>query len=51
VPGQPAQWEYLLLDEDTYAANEGASFSALVPLMRQVRDQVIAEQFKGELFG
>jgi type III restriction enzyme len=51
VPGQPSKWEYLLLDEETYAANEGASFEALAPLMRQLRDQVIAEQFKGELFG
>jgi hypothetical protein len=31
-------------------ANEGASFTALLPLMQQMRDQVIAEQFKGELF-
>src|SRR5690242_18141087 len=30
--------------------NQGGSFSALLPLMRQVRDKVIAEQFGGSLF-
>ena len=41
--------EYLLLAESVYRANEGASFSALLPLMRQTRDQVIASD-QGTLF-
>ena len=45
---QPNAWEYLLLDESTYRANQGGSFSALLPLMRQTRDRVIAEQFRDE---
>jgi len=49
---QPTVWEYLLLDETTYRDNEGGSVSALLPLMRQTRDRVIAEQFHDEsLFG
>ncbi|MCX5653972.1 MAG: DEAD/DEAH box helicase family protein [Planctomycetota bacterium] len=47
---QPDRWEYMLLNESTYDANEGQSFQALLPLMRQVRDQVIAQQFHGSLF-
>jgi type III restriction enzyme len=46
---QPSQWEYLLLSESGYAANQGIAFDALVGLMRQIRDRVIADQ-KGELF-
>jgi hypothetical protein len=47
--GQPAQWEYLLLTESIYRANVGASFAALLGLMRLAREQVIAEQ-QGTLF-
>jgi type III restriction enzyme len=47
---QPDRWEYLLLNEKTYYANRGSSFKALVPTMRRIRDQVIAEQFHGSLF-
>ncbi|MGB2755859.1 MAG: DEAD/DEAH box helicase family protein [Phycisphaerae bacterium] len=47
---QPDRWEYLLLNESAYNANEGASFQALIPLMRRIRDQVIAQQFHGSLF-
>jgi type III restriction enzyme len=46
---QPTAWEYLLLPEGLYRANEGASFTALLPLMRQARDQLVASQ-RGELF-
>jgi type III restriction enzyme len=46
---QPVAWEYLLLSESVYRANSGAGFNALLPLMRQVRDRVIAEQ-QGKLF-
>ena len=46
---QPTQWEYLLLAESVYRLNEGAGFSALLPLMRQMRDQVIAGD-QGTLF-
>jgi type III restriction enzyme len=51
---QPTQWEYLLLDESTYRANEGASFAALLPLMRASRDRIIASHKAmedGKLFG
>ena len=47
---QPDRWEYLLLNESSYDANQGNSFQALVPLMRRVRDQVIAQQFHVTLF-
>lgn len=46
---QPTKWEYVLLTESVYRANVGASFTALLPLMRQSRDQVIASQ-QGTLF-
>src|SRR5665213_728859 len=46
---QPTAWEYLLLPESVYKANEGASFTALLPLMRQARDRLVAAE-KGELF-
>jgi len=46
---QPTQWEYLMLAESVYAANQGIAFDALIPMMRQTRDQVIAVE-KGELF-
>lgn len=44
---QPAQWEYLLLSESVYKASAGVD--ALVPLMGQTRDQVIASD-QGKLF-
>ncbi len=47
---QPDNWEYLLLNEGTYHANRGSSFEALIPTMRRVRDQVVAQQFHGSLF-
>jgi type III restriction enzyme len=46
---QPTAWEYLLLPEGLYRANEGASFTALLPLMRSERDKLVAAE-KGELF-
>jgi type III restriction enzyme len=47
---QPDKWEYLLLNESVFYANRGMGFAALVPTMRRVRDQVIAQQFHGALF-
>lgn len=47
---QPDRWEYLLLNESVFYANQGMGFAALVPTMRRVRDQVIAQQFHGSLF-
>jgi type III restriction enzyme len=32
---QPQQWEYIILKESVFNANEGASFNALLALMRQ----------------
>lgn len=46
---QPTAWEYLVLPEGLYAVNQGASFAALLPLMRQARDHLIAEA-QGTLF-
>ena len=46
---QPTAWEYLLLSESVYRANSGLGFAGLLPLMRQARDRVIAEQ-QGQLF-
>ncbi len=46
---QPVDWEYLMLSESVYRANQGIAFEALVPLMRQTRDQVISQQ-QGTLF-
>ncbi len=46
---QPATWEYLLLPEAVYRANQGASFTALLPLMRRARDELVA-QAKGVLY-
>jgi type III restriction enzyme len=46
---QPTQWEYLLLSESAYKTNAGVAFDALLPLMRQTRDQVIAGE-QGVLF-
>jgi type III restriction enzyme len=46
---QPRLWEYLVLPESLYRANEGASFTALLPLMRQECQTLVAAE-KGELF-
>lgn len=46
---QPVEWEYLLLSQSTFAANSGVAFDALVPIMRQARDEVIAGA-QGTLF-
>jgi type III restriction enzyme len=32
---QPQKWEYIILKESDFNANEGASFNALLSLMRQ----------------
>ena len=45
---QPQEWEYLILKQSVFEANEGASFNALLPLMRQERDAIIAGLY-GEL--
>lgn len=50
-PEQPATWEYLLRSEGLWEANAGVSFEVLLPMMRRLRDNVIAEQFHGGLFG
>jgi type III restriction enzyme len=47
---QPLNWEYLLLSESLFHANRNVSFTALLPMMRTLRDQVIAQQFHGSLF-
>ena len=46
---QATTWEYLILPESLYRANDGASFTALLPMMRRARDLLIAAE-KGELF-
>jgi type III restriction enzyme len=46
---QPTTWEYLVLPESLYRANEGASFAALLPFMRRERERLIAEHL-GILF-
>ena len=45
---QPQEWEYLILKQSVFEANEGASFNALLPLMKQERDAIIAGLY-GEL--
>ena len=39
---QPQEWEYLLLKQSVFDANQGSSFSALLPLMRMEREALIA---------
>ncbi|MCI0363248.1 MAG: DEAD/DEAH box helicase family protein [Phycisphaerales bacterium] len=50
IPAQPTRWEYLLLSESIFDANRNLGFTAMLPLMRALRDQVIAQQFQGALF-
>ena len=47
--GQPTDWEYLLLPQNVFEANRLASFTALIALMRQARDGVVAAE-QGALF-
>jgi type III restriction enzyme len=42
---QPQEWEYLVLKESVFYANEGASFSALLPIMRQETAGLIADLY------
>jgi type III restriction enzyme len=46
---QSADWEDLLLPQSLFEANRNASFQALLPLMRQARDGVVAAE-QGALF-
>ena len=39
---QPQEWEYPLLKQSVFDANQGSSFSALLPLMRMEREALIA---------
>lgn len=45
---QPQQWEYLILKQSVFDANDGASFNALLPIMRQEREALVAGLY-GEL--
>ncbi|MEP0914219.1 DEAD/DEAH box helicase family protein [Leptolyngbya sp. GB1-A1] len=45
---QPQEWEYLILKQSVFEANEGASFNALLPIMRQEREALVAGLY-GEL--
>lgn len=45
---QPQQWEYLILRQSVFDANEGASFSALLSIMRMERESLVAGLY-GEL--
>ncbi|PSF33888.1 hypothetical protein C7H19_19385 [Aphanothece hegewaldii CCALA 016] len=45
---QPQEWEYILLKQSVFNANEGASFNALLPLMRQEVVMLVAGLY-GEL--
>lgn len=39
---QPQEWEYIILKQSVFEANEGASFDALLPVMRMEREALIA---------
>jgi len=39
---QPQEWEYIILRQSVFTANEGVSFSALLPIMRQERESLLA---------
>ncbi|AFY61837.1 DEAD/DEAH box helicase [Synechococcus sp. PCC 6312] len=39
---QPQQWEYLILKQSIFEANDGASFNALLPLMQIEREGLVA---------
>lgn len=41
----PQEWEYLLLKQSVFDANDGASFNALLPIMRFERDQLVASLY------
>ncbi|MBD2160933.1 DEAD/DEAH box helicase family protein [Limnothrix sp. FACHB-1083] len=45
---QPQEWEYLVLKESVFDVNEGASFAALLPIMRQEAAGLVAGLY-GEL--
>jgi type III restriction enzyme len=45
---QPQEWEYVLLKQTVFEANDGASFTALLPLMRQDTVIIVAGLY-GEL--
>lgn len=45
---QPQQWEYVILKQSVFEANDGASFSSLLPIMQMERDALIAGLY-GEL--
>jgi len=45
---QPQEWEYIILRQSVFTANEGVSFSALLPIMRQEREALVAGLY-GEL--
>lgn len=45
---QPQAWEYIILKQSVFNANEGASFQALLPIMRQETLSLVAS-LRGEL--
>lgn len=45
---QSQEWEYIILKQSVFSANEGASFSALLPIMRQETASLVAGLY-GEL--
>jgi type III restriction enzyme len=45
---QPQAWEYVILKQSVFNANEGVSFHALLPIMRQETVMLVAGLF-GEL--
>jgi type III restriction enzyme len=42
---QPQEWEYIILKQSIFDANLGASFTALLPIMRQQRDRLVAKLY------
>jgi type III restriction enzyme len=42
---QPQEWEYIILKQSIFDANTGASFTALLPIMRQQRDRLVAKLY------
>jgi type III restriction enzyme len=45
---QPQAWEYVILKQSVFNANQGASFNALLPIMRQETIMLVAGLY-GEL--
>jgi len=45
---QPQQWEYLILRQSVFDANDGASFSSLLSIMQMERESLVAGLY-GEL--